>query len=105
VDGHGFAPDCLAVGRLSQYTDLNERPLWPALAKFLETDPWLLFLPVPSSNPWRLKVPPRTAAQVIWAGGHGVVSLLITKPYFDWVERDALVKAMLDTVFDGLIRA
>ena len=53
----------------------------------------------------RLKVPPRTAAQVIWAGGHGVVSLLITKPYFDWVEREALVKAMLDTVFDGLIRA
>ncbi|MDP3378155.1 MAG: TetR/AcrR family transcriptional regulator [Brevundimonas sp.] len=53
----------------------------------------------------RLKIPPRTAAQVIWAGGHGVVSLLITKPYFDWVEREALVKATLDAVFDGLIRA
>lgn len=53
----------------------------------------------------RLMLEPRVAAQVIWAGGHGVVSLLITKPYFDWVERDQLVKAMLDTVFGGLIRA
>ena len=45
-----------------------------------------------------LEVPPPTAAQVIWAGGHGVVSLLITKPYFDWVERDQLVKATLDAL-------
>lgn len=52
----------------------------------------------------RLKVEPRAAAQLLWAGGHGVVSLWITKPYFDWVDRDALVQAMLDTLFDGLIR-
>ncbi len=53
----------------------------------------------------RLTTDARTAAQVIWAGGHGVVSLMITKPYFGWVERDRLVGTMLDTVFGGLIRA
>ena len=38
------------------------------------------------------------------AGAHGVVSLMITKPYFPWVERDRLVKTTLDAVFDGLLK-
>ena len=46
----------------------------------------------------------RETAQALWAGGHGVVSLMITKPYFDWVERDLLVATMIDGLFTGLFR-
>ena len=46
----------------------------------------------------------RTTAQVLWAGCHGVVSLVITKPYFDWVDREALVSALLDGLFAGLMK-
>ena len=52
----------------------------------------------------RLAVDPRTAAQAIWAGGHGVVSLMITKPYFDWVDRRELTRTLLDALFKGLLR-
>ena len=43
-------------------------------------------------------------AQTLWAGAHGVVSLMITKPYFDWVERDLLVSTTLDALFAGLLK-
>jgi hypothetical protein len=33
------------------------------------------------------------------------VSLVITKPYFGWVERDLLTKTMIDTLLTGLIKA
>ena len=46
----------------------------------------------------------RTTAQALWAGAHGVVSLMITKPYFDWVEREALVTALLEGLFAGLLK-
>jgi len=46
----------------------------------------------------------RTTAQALWAGCHGVVSLVITKPYFDWVEREALVSTLLDGLFAGLMK-
>lgn len=46
----------------------------------------------------------RTTAQALWAGCHGVVSLMITKPYFDWVDREALVGALLDGLFAGLMK-
>ncbi len=46
----------------------------------------------------------RTTAQALWAGCHGVVSLMITKPYFDWVERETLVDALLDGLFAGLMK-
>ena len=46
----------------------------------------------------------RTTAQVLWAGCHGVVSLVITKPYFDWVERETLVRTLLDGLFAGLMK-
>lgn len=36
-----------------------------------------------------------TIAQAIWASVHGVVALLIAKPYFPWVEREALIEAVL----------
>ena len=53
----------------------------------------------------RLAEDPRVAAQVLWAGVHGLASLIITKPYFDWVERDRLVDALLASLERGLIRS
>jgi len=44
------------------------------------------------------------AAQTLWAGCHGIVSLVITKPYFEWASRDVLSRTMLDALFTGLIR-
>ena len=46
----------------------------------------------------------RTTAQALWAGCHGVVSLIITKPYFDWVDRETLVATLLDGLFAGLMK-
>ena len=51
----------------------------------------------------RLKGDPKAAAQALWAAGHGVVSLMITKTYFDWVERERLARTLLDALFEGLI--
>lgn len=45
------------------------------------------------------------AAQVLWTAPHGLVSLMIIRPTFEWVERDALVKLMLDGIFEGLVTA
>lgn len=45
-----------------------------------------------------------TTAQAIWASGHGVVSLMITKPYFPWVERERLIGVLLDALFAGMQR-
>jgi hypothetical protein len=33
-----------------------------------------------------------------------MVSLMITKPYFDWVERERLVRTQFDALFAGLLR-
>ena len=52
----------------------------------------------------RLACDHRVAAQSIWAAGHGVVSLMITKPYFDWADRDILTRTMLDALFRGLLK-
>jgi len=52
----------------------------------------------------RLKTTPKVAAQVLWAGCHGIVALIITKPYFDWAGRPELAQTMLDTLFEGLVR-
>lgn len=43
-------------------------------------------------------------AQAIWASGHGVVSLMITKPYFPWAERERLIGVLLDALFAGMQR-
>jgi len=52
----------------------------------------------------RLRLAARTAAQALWAGGHGVVSLMISKPYFDWVDREALTTAMMEGLLAGFLR-
>jgi hypothetical protein len=52
----------------------------------------------------RLRGDAKTTAQAVWAGGHGVVSLMISKPYFDWVDRDKLVSTLLEGLFAGLLK-
>ena len=52
----------------------------------------------------RLRGDAKASAQTLWAGSHGIVSLMITKPYFDWVDRQTLTKTMLDALFVGLLK-
>ncbi len=52
----------------------------------------------------RLRGDPKASAQTLWAGSHGIVSLMITKPYFDWIDRRALTTTMLDALFIGLLK-
>lgn len=52
----------------------------------------------------RLRKSAHLTAQALWAGTHGVVSLIITKPYFDWTDRDQLLDTTLDALFEGLFR-
>ena len=40
--------------------------------------------------------------QMIWAGGHGITSLLITMPTFPWVKKSKLIELMIDSLIDGL---
>ena len=40
--------------------------------------------------------------QIIWAAGHGVTSLLITKPHFPWADKDKLIDLMIVTYIKGL---
>lgn len=45
-------------------------------------------------------------AQTLWAGAHGLVSLLLTQPRFEWrAEPTALKARLLDTLFDGFLAA
>jgi len=53
----------------------------------------------------RLRADVEVAAQVSWAGCHGLVSLLIARPNFAWAERETLMALTLDAVFDGLVRS
>ena len=40
--------------------------------------------------------------QIIWAGGHGITSLLITKPDFPWADKNRLIDLMIDVFIEGL---
>lgn len=51
----------------------------------------------------RLRGDARTTAQALWAGVHGVVSLIITKPYFDWADRETLVATLIEGLLGGLL--
>jgi len=44
-----------------------------------------------------------TAAQVLWAGVHGLTALLIARPSFPWVRRDALIEEMIGNSIRGLL--
>jgi AcrR family transcriptional regulator len=45
---------------------------------------------------------PEVLAQTIWAGVHGLTSLLIMDPGFPWQEREALVDSLIRTIVGGL---
>ena len=40
--------------------------------------------------------------QMMWAGGHGITSLLISMPDFPWVKKTDLIDLMIDTLIKGL---
>ena len=46
----------------------------------------------------------RVSAQALWACSHGIVALVITKPYFDWAGQAELTQTLLDALFEGLFR-
>lgn len=52
----------------------------------------------------RLRHDAVTTAQLLWAGVHGMVSLIITKPYLDWGNTERLVGAMLDALFESVLK-
>ncbi|HZT38425.1 MAG TPA: TetR/AcrR family transcriptional regulator [Bryobacteraceae bacterium] len=41
-------------------------------------------------------------SQSLWAAMHGITSLFILHPRFPWIDRDTLITAMIDIVFQGL---
>lgn len=41
-------------------------------------------------------------SQAIWAAGHGVVSLMIVKKHFPWVDKDRIITLSVDAMIDGL---
>lgn len=41
-------------------------------------------------------------SQALWATGHGITALLITKPRFPWVDKEELINLMLDMCIEGL---
>jgi AcrR family transcriptional regulator len=47
---------------------------------------------------------PELAALTVWAGVHGITSLLIAKPTFTWPDLDVLIDNVLSTLVRGLSR-
>ena len=45
----------------------------------------------------------RLLAQSLWAGLHGLVSLLLARGEFPWVERETLIARHLDLLADGVL--
>lgn len=43
-----------------------------------------------------------TTSQVLWAAIHGLTSLLILHPHFEWVARESLIDGLIATLVDGL---
>lgn len=48
------------------------------------------------------KVDVDTTSRALWASIHGVTSLMIGKPYFDWGDRDKVIDQLLTLLLDGL---
>lgn len=45
------------------------------------------------------------ASQTLWAGVHGITSLLITHEKFPWVGREQVARSVVETLLDGLAGA
>ena len=50
-------------------------------------------------------VDPRALTQSVWAAKHGLVSLLISKPGFPWVEREQLIVSHMAVIARGVWRS
>ena len=72
------------------------------IAYSLDLDPRIDYREVDAVAEGVLRGDARVLAQVIWASVHGLVSIMITKPYFDWADRDVLIRTQLDVLFKGL---
>ena len=48
------------------------------------------------------KVDVDAASRALWAGVHGITSLLIVKPAFDWGDRDRVINQLITMLIDGL---
>lgn len=44
------------------------------------------------------------AAQALWSAVHGITTLLIARPAFPWADRDAVIRRVIDSAVDGLLR-
>jgi AcrR family transcriptional regulator len=44
------------------------------------------------------------ASQAVWAAVHGVTSLLILRPWLPWVNKDKLIRQVIDSAVDGQVR-
>jgi AcrR family transcriptional regulator len=42
------------------------------------------------------------ASQSIWAAVFGIISLLVMKPHFPWVDQDILISTVIDSAINGL---
>jgi AcrR family transcriptional regulator len=43
------------------------------------------------------------AGQAVWAAVHGITSLLILRPWLPWVDKDTLIRRVIDSAVDGLV--
>ena len=48
------------------------------------------------------RVDVETTSQALWAAIHGVTALLIMRPSFPWVNKDKLIKQVIDNAVDSL---
>ncbi|TAL28406.1 MAG: TetR/AcrR family transcriptional regulator [Phenylobacterium sp.] len=46
---------------------------------------------------------PERLAQSLWAALHGLVALLLARPEFPWVEREALIQGHIDLLLDAAV--
>lgn len=44
----------------------------------------------------------RALTQALWASIHGLVSIIVTKPQFDWEDRELLIQCQIDLLLKGL---
>jgi len=45
------------------------------------------------------------ASQALWAGVHGITSLLIARPDFPWIEKDRTIDLLIDSLCEGFSQA
>jgi AcrR family transcriptional regulator len=43
------------------------------------------------------------ASQAVWAAAHGITSLLILRPWLPWVDKEKLIRRVIDSAVDGLV--